>query len=61
MIKLGSAAFNLKVKSLSADELRDYSDKLFDSWEAQVANELENLTDYSLYLTAEEGSLKGRG
>jgi hypothetical protein len=45
---------------LSADELKECSDELFDLWEAQVESELGVLSDYSLYLTVEEGSLKGR-
>ena len=59
--KLGTAAFNLQVESLSADKLKEYSGELFDLWEAQVESELGFLSDYSLYLTVEEGSLKGRG
>ena len=61
MIKLGTAAFNLQVAGLSTEELKEYSSKLFDLWEAQVESELRNLSDYSLRLEVEEGSLKGRG
>lgn len=59
--KLGTAAFNLQVESLSADDLKEYSGQLFDLWESQVESELGFLSDYSLYLRVEEGSLKGRG
>jgi hypothetical protein len=61
MIKLGTAAFNLQVAGLSTEELKEYSSKLFDLWEAQVEIELSILSDYSLRLEVEEGSLKGRG
>lgn len=61
MIKLGTAAFNLQVASLSTEGLEEYSGKLFDIWEAQVKSELAILSDYSIRLEVEEGSLKGRG
>jgi hypothetical protein len=61
MIKLGTAAFNLQVAGLSTDELKKYSSNLFDLWETQVESELAILSDYSLRLEVEEGSLKGRG
>jgi hypothetical protein len=61
MIKLGTAAFNLQVAGLSTEELKEYSSRLFDLWEAQVEIELSILSDYSLRLEVEEGSLKGRG
>jgi len=61
MIKLGTAAFNLQVAGLSTEELEEYSSKLFDLWEAQVESELAIISDYSLRLEVEEGSLKGRG
>ena len=59
--KLGTASFNLQVDSLSTDKLKEYSARLFDLWEVEVESELGFLSDYSLYLTVEEGSLKGCG
>ena len=60
MLDLGSTDFYFAVPSLPRDELEAFSSKLFDTWEAQIANELP-LDDYSLTLEIEEGSIKGSG
>jgi hypothetical protein len=60
MIDLGSTEFYIKAEGLPSEEFEAYSSRLFDLWEARVAEEL-NLEDYSLTLEIEEGSIKGSG
>jgi hypothetical protein len=60
MLDLGSTDFYIKVPSMPRDELEAYSSRIFDLWEARVAQEL-TLEDYALTLEIEEGSIKGSG
>ena len=58
MLDLGSTDFYFVVPCLPRDQLEAFSSKLFDTWEAKVANELP-INDYALTLEIEEGSIKG--
>ncbi len=58
MINLGTTDFYIGVPSLPRQEFEEYSTRLFDAWEAQVEKTL-SLSDYSLELQVEEGSVKG--
>lgn len=60
MIDLGSTDFYFRVPSMPPEELEAFSSKLFDIWEARVAQEVP-LNDYALALEIEEGSIKGSG
>lgn len=59
MIEIGSTDFLLKVPSLSEREFELYSSRLFDQWEANLEKSLL-LTDYSISLEIEEGSISGK-
>ena len=58
MLDLGSTDFYFVVPCLPRDQLEAFSSKLFDTWEAKVANEFP-INDYALTLEIEEGSIKG--
>ena len=58
-IEIGLTEFTLDVPALPARELREYTSRLFDLWEAQLSQNL-SLPDYALRLEVVEGSLKGR-
>lgn len=60
MIGIGSADIYIDIASLSREELEKYSRSLFDKWEAYVDGHLE-LSDYSLSLSVEDGSVKALG
>lgn len=60
MIDLGTTDFFIDVPSMPRQKLKRYSARLFDKWEEHVARTLE-LSDYSLALEVEEGSVKGVG
>lgn len=60
MIDIGSADFLVNVPSLQRKEFKFYSTNLFDEWEKSVEQTL-TLTDYSISLEIEEGSIKGAG
>lgn len=60
MIGIGSADIYIDTPSLSRDELEEYSRTLFDQWESYVDGTLE-LSDYSLSLSVEDGSVKALG
>ncbi len=57
MVNIGATDFYINVPSLPRGEFEKYSTQLFDDWENHVANVLE-LSDYSLSLNVEEGSVK---
>jgi len=59
MINLSETDFRVKVPRLSKEQLEEYSVKLFDEWELHLTNNL-NLSDYSLHLQVEDGSIKGK-
>lgn len=59
MLDLGTTEFDLSVPSLPATELEALSDKLFDDWEQFLDGTL-SLSDFSLSLQVEDGSIKGR-
>lgn len=59
MIEIGSTDFLLKVPSLPEKEFELYSSKLFDRWAENLEKSL-SLTDYSIVLEIEEGSISGR-
>jgi hypothetical protein len=60
MIDLGRTDFLIVVPSLPRSQFEEYSTQLFDAWESRVGESLA-LTDYSLGLEVEEGSIKGSG
>lgn len=60
MIDLGSVNFHIGIPSLSKDELEAYSSDLFDKWEKHLTETL-NLTDFSISLEVEDGSILGEG
>jgi hypothetical protein len=59
MINIGELDFHIGVPSLPKEELESYSTDLFDKWERYLADSL-NLSDFSLSLEVEDGSIKGR-
>ena len=60
MIDLGSVNFHIGIPSLPKDELEAYSSDLFDKWEKHLSEKL-NLTDFSISLEVEDGSIFGEG
>ena len=60
MLTLGSTDFNLAIQSVDAPRLKSLSSELFDEWETYVDQHLA-LSDYSLFLQIEEGSVNGWG
>lgn len=60
MLDLGSTDFNLSIASVDAQLLESLSNSLFDEWDLYV-NQALVLSDYSLFLQVEEGSIIGRG
>lgn len=60
MIGIGTTSLYINVPTLPREEFECYSTSLFDDWEAHVANALK-LSDYSLALEVEEGSVKAVG
>lgn len=60
MIGIGSVDIYIDAPSLSREELEEYSRSLFDQWEAYVGDHL-GLSDYSLSLSVEDGSVKALG
>lgn len=60
MLDLGSTEFHISTAGLPKTEFESYTTRLFDKWEADVAGTIR-LPDYSLLLTVEEGSIKGKG
>lgn len=58
MLDLGTTEFFLAVPSRPESELKLLSTSLFDVWDGYVNTAL-SLTDYSLFLQVEEGSVKG--
>ena len=60
MINIGTTDFYLAVPSLPREEFELYSTSLFDEWEVYAAKIL-GLSDYSLFLNVEEGSISAKG
>lgn len=60
MLDLGATDFYIAVPSLPQHKFEKYSTRLFDEWAAYVEKTL-TLSDYSLVLEVEEGSVKGIG
>lgn len=60
MIGIGSADIYIDTPKLSRTELEEYSKILFEQWEAYVDRHLE-LSDYSLSVSVEDGSVKVLG
>lgn len=60
MIDIGSTHFKLTVPSLPREELERYSSTLFDQWAKHVEISL-GLSDYTLELEIEDGSVCGKG
>lgn len=60
MAIIGSTDFYIGVQSLPKWQFEKYAARLFDEWEAYVGRELK-LSDYSLSLVVEEGSIKAVG
>jgi len=60
LIGIGSADIYIDTPSLSREKLEEYSRSLFSQWEIYVDEHLE-LSDYSLSLSIEEGSVKALG
>lgn len=60
MLDLGQTEFRLAVPGVAAASLEDLSNSLFDQWEQYVGQAL-SLSDYSLFLQIEEGSINGWG
>lgn len=57
MITIGRTDFYIDVPEISSIELERYSTQLFDDWEKYTSEHL-HLSDYSLLLEVEEGSIK---
>lgn len=57
MITIGRTDFYIDVPEISSIELERYSTHLFDDWEKYTSKHL-HLSDYSLLLEVEEGSIK---
>ena len=60
MLDLGETEFRLTVPGITAASLESLSNSLFDEWEQYVGQAL-SLSDYSLFLQIEEGSINGWG
>jgi hypothetical protein len=60
MLDLGQTEFRLAIPSVAPATLESLSNSLFDEWEQYVGQAL-SLTDYSLFLQIEEGSINGWG
>lgn len=60
MIGIGSTDIYIDIPSLSRGELKEYSRALFERWESYVDSNLV-LSDYSLSLSVEDGSVKALG
>jgi hypothetical protein len=60
LIGIGSVDIYIDTPKLSREELEDYSTALFEQWEVYVDSHLE-LSDYSLSLSVEDGSVKALG
>lgn len=60
MLDIGTTDFYFSVPTLSKRQLEKYSLQLFDRWELNVERNL-HISDYSLSLEVEEGSINGRG
>lgn len=60
MFDLGTTDFNIAIPSMPRREFERYSTRLFDEWDEYVEKTL-SLTDYSLVLEVEEGSIIGKG
>lgn len=60
MAIIGVTDFYIGVPSLPRSQFKDYSTHLFDQWENHVEQNLR-LSDYSLSLDVEEGSIKAVG
>jgi len=60
LIGIGSADIYIDIPSLSREELEEYSRSLFERWESYVDSNLV-LSDYSLSLSVEDGSVKALG
>jgi hypothetical protein len=58
MVDLGTTQFHLAIPSLPEERLRHLSSQLFDSWD-NFADDALSLSDYSLFLQVEEGSVRG--
>lgn len=60
MIGIGSTDIYIDIPSLSREQLEEYSRALFERWESYVDSNLV-LSDYSLSLSVEDGSVKALG
>ncbi|WP_045626055.1 hypothetical protein [Vibrio parahaemolyticus] len=60
MANIGTVDFYIGVPSLPREDFENYSTQLFDEWESYIGQNLE-LSDYSLVLEVEEGSIKAKG
>ncbi|HDY7622145.1 TPA: hypothetical protein RQJ82_004463 [Vibrio vulnificus] len=60
MANIGTVDFYIGVPSLPREDFESYSTQLFDEWESYIGQNLE-LSDYSLVLEVEEGSIKAKG
>lgn len=60
MIDLVTTSFYIKAPVFDKKDFERYSTELFDAWDKYVEAHL-NLSDYSLTLVIEEGSINGRG
>ncbi|MDH5548146.1 MAG: hypothetical protein OEZ43_21425 [Gammaproteobacteria bacterium] len=60
MIEIGTNSFLIKVPNLPQEDFERYSSALFDEWEKSLEKTL-HLSDYSISLEIEEGSIKGKG
>ncbi|MGF1910680.1 hypothetical protein L4C38_14655 [Vibrio kasasachensis] len=60
MANIGTVDFYLGVPILPREEFEIYSTQLFDEWEAYIGEYLQ-LSDFSLVLEVEEGSIKAKG
>jgi hypothetical protein len=60
MLDLGQTEFRLAIPGVAAATLESLSNSLFDEWEEYVGQVL-SLSDYSLFLQVDEGSINGWG
>ena len=60
MLYIGQTVFDIRVPSLPPHAFQNYSHRLFDVWEREIAESLP-FEDYAISLEVEEGSIKGKG
>src|SRR5699024_1466238 len=60
MVDVLTSSFYIKAPAFDRETFERYSTELFDKWDRQIGESLR-LTNYSLTLVIEEGSINGKG